>query len=74
MDQDEDTFIRANGANDEDNDQLHFYTASGDTINVPHLRAVMDGREDVERENVFVFVFVFEIVVVLRRWRVEEER
>jgi hypothetical protein len=34
----------------------------------------MDGREDVERENVFVFVFVFEIVVVLRRWRVEEER
>ena len=43
MDQDEDTFIRANGANDEDNDQLHFFTASGDTINVPHLRAVMDG-------------------------------
>jgi hypothetical protein len=34
----------------------------------------MDGRENVERENVFVFVFVFEIVVVLRRWRVEEER
>jgi hypothetical protein len=34
----------------------------------------MDGREDAERENVFVFVFVFEIVVVLRRWRVEEER
>ena len=43
MDQDEDTFIRANGANDEDSDQLHFFTASGDTINVPHLRAVMDG-------------------------------
>jgi hypothetical protein len=38
------------------------------------LRAVVDGREDVERENVFVVVFVFEIVVVLRRWRVEEER
>jgi hypothetical protein len=34
----------------------------------------VDGREDVERENVFVVVFVFEIVVVLRRWRVEEER
>jgi hypothetical protein len=34
----------------------------------------MDGRENVERENVFVFVFVFEIVVVLRRWWVEEER
>lgn len=43
MDQDEDTFIRANGANDEDNDQLHFFTASGDTESVPCLRAVMDG-------------------------------
>ena len=43
MDQDEDTFIRANGANDEDTDQLHFFTASGDTESVPCLRAVMDG-------------------------------
>jgi hypothetical protein len=43
MDQDEDTFIRANGATDEDNDQLHFFTASGDTESVPCLRAVMDG-------------------------------
>ena len=43
MDQDEDTFIRANGANDEDTDQLHFFTASGDVESVPCLRAVMDG-------------------------------
>lgn len=43
MDQDEDTFIRANGATDEDTDQLHFFTASGDVESVPCLRAVMDG-------------------------------
>ncbi len=43
MDQDEDTFIRANGVNDEDTDQLHFFTASGDVESVPCLRAVMDG-------------------------------
>ena len=43
VDVDQDTFISAERGAGTDNDQLHFFTASGDTINVPHLRAVIDG-------------------------------
>ena len=43
VDVDQDTFISAERGAGNDNDQLHFFTASGDTINVPHLRAVIDG-------------------------------